>query len=407
MPRSTPLSKASSPPHLLTLIALTALSVLTLTMILPSLAGIADAFGADYATVNLALAGYLAMTAVVHLTSGPLSDRFGRRPVLLTGLVLFTIASCACSMAQDVWTFLIFRMIQAAIVSGTALSMVIVRDTTTARKTAGALGTISMAMAIAPMLGPMLGGVIDTAFGWRSVFHFFALAGFAMFVVCWADLGETRPDRTETPGADRNGMLILFQDRRFWPYALCTAFSTGAFFIFLTGAPLVAGGTFGVSTAEIGLYLGTITAGFMVGAFLSSRLAPRYALSTMMIAGRLVACAGLLACLVIVLAGWLSPVVYFGGTLFVGLGNGITMPSSNTGAMSVRPGLTGTAGGLNAAFNVLSGAALTSLAGLILTPANAPYGLLILMLAASAAGLLAALWARRLEKHGQDVVEQV
>jgi Bcr/CflA subfamily drug resistance transporter len=386
-----------TPPHLATLILLPAFSVLSLNMFLPSLANIAADLNADYATVSLAVAGYLAVTAVVQLVVGPLSDRIGRRPIVLAALTSFVIASVACSLAQDVWSFLIFRMFQGGIVSGYALSLAIVRDTTSERKAAGLIGYISMTMAIAPMLGPMLGGVLDTAFGWRANFYFYAIFGLLLLVICWIDLGETKTNKTEENGIAPERVRTLIAEPLFWAYALCTTFSTGAFYIFLTGAPLVAASEFGVNTAQLGFYIGTITAGFMLGSFLSGRLAPRYEPSTMMLAGRLTACAGLLVGLVAMLASFLNPVIFFGSTIFVGLGNGLTMPSSNTSAMSVRPNLAGSAAGLNGAMVVAGGAILTTLTGLALPEEGAAVILNLLMLAASGAGLICVLWAMALK----------
>jgi len=385
-----------TPPHITTLIALTAFSTLSLNMFLPSLASIANDLDADYGTVSLAVAGYLAITAVIQLIVGPLSDRIGRRPVILGALALFTGASITCALAQDVWTFLIFRMLQGGIISGYALSLVIVRDTTSEREAAGLIGYISMAMAIAPMLGPMLGGVLDTVFGWRSNFYFYAASGVFLLVLCWIDLGETKSARSSEINGGSDTAITLLREPLFWAYSLCSAFSTGAFYIFLTGAPLVARTEFGASTAELGLFIGTITAGFIVGGFIAGRFAPRFAPTTMMLAGRLVACTGLLIGITLLATGWLSPMVFFGSTIFVGLGNGITMPSSNVSAMSVRPNLAGTAAGLNGALIVAGGAILTTVTGLALPEKGAAIALLALMLSASGAGLVSVLWAIRL-----------
>ena len=262
------------------------------------------------------------------------------------------------------------------------------------------IGYISMAMALAPMLGPILGGTLDAAFGWRSVFHFYALAGFCMFVLCWLDVGETRPERAHN--ADGNGGHFLgpwHANPGSGPMRLCTAFSTGAFYIFIAGAPLVADTTFKVSTAQLGLFIGSITGGFMLGSFFAGRYSPHHPLATMMIAGRLFAFGGLILGLTLVLSGWLSPLLFFGCTIFVGFGNGITMPSSNSGVMSVSATSAGTAAGLNGAFNVTCGALLTLLTGFVLTPANAPVLLMVLMLTAVVVSLLAALWARRFERN--------
>ncbi len=367
-------------------------------MFLPSLANIARDLEADYTLVSFAVSGYLAVTAAIQLIAGPLSDRFGRRPVLLAALAIFAFASAMCAVAQDIWTFLAFRMLQGAMISGYTLSLAIIRDTTPERQAAGLIGYVSMAMAVAPMLGPMLGGVLDTAFGWRANFYFYAAGGLALLVLCFFDLGETRPARLDAGTRTAGALLQLAREPRFWGYALCTAFSVGAFYMFVAGAPLVAEAAFAVSTAELGVFIGSITAGFMAGGFITGRLAPGRPPRTMMIAGRLVACGGLAAGLAIVSLGVHNPILFFGSTLFVGLGNGITTPSSNTGAMSVRPRLAGTAAGLSGALTVASGAVLTTLTGVALTAANAPTTLLSLMLATSCGGLLSVLWLARLER---------
>ncbi len=390
--------KPTSPPHLITLILLTAFSPLSLNMFLPSLAGIASDLGADYALASVAISGYLAVTAVVQLVVGPLSDRIGRRPVLLAALALFVVASLACALAQDIWTFLAFRMLQAGMISGYALSLAIVRDTTSERRTAGLIGYIGMAMALAPMVGPMLGGVLDTAFGWRANFYVYALSGLGLLLLCWVDLGETRPVRRADDGRVSAGMAALIGAPRFWAHALCTAFSTGAFYIFLAGAPLVAASVFGMTTAEIGLGIGSITAGFMTGGFVAGRLAPRVSPVTLMLTGRLVACSGLGFGLIAMTLGMVSPAVFFGGSVFVGLGNGITMPGSNARAMSVFPHLAGSAAGFSGALTVAGGALLTTLTGLALPETGGAGRVLTLMLVASGGGLLAVLWAMRLER---------
>jgi len=386
--------KASSPPSLATLILMTGTSVATLNMIVPSLANIATDLVADYALVSLALGGYLAVSAVVQLGVGPLSDRIGRRPVLLTALAVFTLASLGCAIAQTVWVLLAFRMLQAAVVSGSVLSLAIVRDTAGEADAARLLGRIGMAMALAPMLGPMLGSVLDAAFGWRVIFLLYAAAGAGLLCLAWSDLGETVP--SARGGHDGQRLATLLREPVFWCYALCTAFSTGAFYIFLAGAPRIAAAVFGIGTAELGVFVGSITAGFIAGSWLGSRLVGRHPPATVMLMGRALACLGLLAGLAVIATGHLTPVLYFGCTVFVGLGNGMTTPNSNAGAMSVRPRLAGSAAGITGALTVLGGALGTTLSGLALSGDPSPTLLIGLMLLASFLGLLAAAAAIRL-----------
>ena len=386
-------------PKLFTLILLNGLSVASLNMYLPSLPGIASEFEASYTLVNLSIAGYAAMTAILQLVMGPLSDRFGRRPVILTGLVTFSLASLGCVLAADIASFLFFRMMQAAIISAHTVSYAVIRDSSGERKAASLMGYIAVAWAIAPMLAPVFGGALDELFGWRASFWAFLLFGTAIFGLCLLDLHETNTHPSETLHEQFRTYPELLRSRRFWGYALCMAFSTGAFYAFLGGAPLVASVLFDMSPVRLGVYIGSITAGFVFGSFLAGRYAARYALTTMMIAGRLVASVGLLAGLVIVSMGFLNELTLFGACVFVGIGNGITMPSCSSGAISVRPKLSGSASGLSGAILVAGGAIMSAITGTILSGGNAAYGLLGMMLLSSVLSLGAALYVLHVDRH--------
>lgn len=366
-------------------------------MFIPSLSKIAATFSADYGLTSVSIAGYLGMTAILQIIIGPLSDRFGRRPVMLVGLLIFIVASIGCLLATDIWTFLAFRMLQASVICGAALSPAIVRDMVPARQAASLLGYISMAMAVAPMLGPMFGGLLDELFGWRASFVAFIGIGMLIFGLCWIDLGETNHQRSDTFADQFAAYPELLSSRRFWGYSLCMAFSTGAFYAFLAGVPLVAKSLFAMSTGTLGICIGSITGGFFLGSFLSGRFAERYHLTSLMIAGRVTACAGLSVGLMIFLAGYVHEVFLFGATIFVGIGNGVTMPGTSVGAMSVRPRLAGSAAGLSGALTVTGGAIITFVTGVIIDEQNGVYVLFSMMLACSVLGLLAAMAVRRLD----------
>lgn len=396
------MSPATKPPRLITLILLTATSVLTMNMIVPSLGNIARDLDAEYAVISLALGGYLAVTAFVQLGAGPLADRVGRRPVILGAILLFSLASVGCALARDATTFLAFRMVQAAIISGSILSQAIVRDTTEGPAANRRLAQIAMAMALAPLLGPVVGSLLDTAFGWRASFGLYTLVGLALLALCWADLGETRP-AAPAPGETRPSAPLggLLRDGLFWSYAFCTAFSAGGFFVFLAGAPLVATQVFGISVAALGMFVGSITLGFMAGTFLSARAAGRLRTTSVIIAGRVAVCAGMALGLAIEALGMTTALLYFGCTIFVGFGNGLTTPNSNAGVLSVNPRLAGSAAGITGALSVGSGAALTTATGWLVTRFPVSNTLLYVLLAVALAGLIAALSARRLEAARQ------
>jgi Bcr/CflA subfamily drug resistance transporter len=388
-----------TPPSLPTLILLSALSVVSLNLFLPSLANIARAFDASAAAVNLAISGYAGVTALLQLVVGPLSDRFGRRPVMLASLAIFAAASVGCLLAQDIGTFLAFRMLQAAIISGYAVSSAAIADTHARDQAASRMGYVATFWALGPMLAPMLGGVLDEGFGWRASFWAFVVLGVLAFALAWIDFGETNTRRAGSVAAQLRRYPDLLRARPFWGYALCRAFSTGTFYAFLGGAPLAAVQSFGIGTGRLGFYMGLMSAGFVLGNFLSGRYAGRVGLAAMMIAGRLTASLGLAVGLGLLLAGLVHEAVLFGACVFAGLGNGLTMPSANAGAMAVRVELAGSAAGINGALALAVGALVSGLTGRLLTPAYAAPTLLAVMLAASLLALAAALAVRRLESR--------
>ncbi len=386
-------------PKMFTLVVLSGLAVASLNMFQPSLPRIAADFDATYAYVNLAIAGYAAMTAVLQLILGPLSDRFGRRPVLLGGLSIFCLASLGCALAASIETFLSFRMIQAVIISGFTVSQAVIRDTSTSQASASLMGYLAMAWATVPMLAPFFGGLLEQFFGWRASFWAFLCLGVVAFTLSWFDLRETNTARSHTLTAQLRTYPELARSRRFWGYALCQAFSVGGYYAFLGAAPLAATVLFQVQPATLGLYIGSITAGFIFGSFLSGRLASRHALTNMMIVGRLVACFGLTAGLVVLWSGFLHEITLFGACIFVGIGNGLTLPSGSAGAMSVRPKLAGSASGLTGALMVAVGAVISAVTGAVLTPENVAHGMLGMMLLSVLLSLAAALYVRQIDRR--------
>lgn len=387
----------TTPPSLTTLILLTALSVLTLNMFLPSLSRIAADFQADYALVSLSIGGYLAVSGVVQLVIGPLSDLYGRRPVLIWSLVAFVLASVGCFLAPTVEVFLVFRMLQSTGIAGMVLSRAVVRDMYPQAESARVLGVIGMAMALAPLLGPVLGGVLDQIFGWRAVFVFFIAAGIATTALVWADLGETNATRGARFSDQFRAYPDLLREGLFWAWCGSLVFSVGGFYAFLGGAPKVGEDLFGLTPAWLGLGMGSISGGFMLGNYLGGRMTPRYGLARVMLAGRVMAMCGPLLGLALFSGGWATPYTLFGPVLLVGFGNGLTLPGANAGVMSVAPQLAGSASGLSGALTVGGGAVITSTAGWAVGFAMPAQALFAVMLITSALAYLCTLVATRIE----------
>lgn len=227
-----------TPPALITLILVTSASVLTMNAFLASLPAMADDLGASYGFMQIAVSGYLAVTALMQLIIGPLSDRYGRRPVIMGGLIIFIIASLGCVTATDGTTFMFFRMMQAAIAAGMVLSRAMVRDILPPNEAASMIGYMTAAMALVPMVGPMYGGAMEEALGWRATFWSFAVLGTAILVLCWFDLGETNHNRSASLTQQFRAYPSLFRARRFWGYSATAAFASGSFYVLLGAGPM-------------------------------------------------------------------------------------------------------------------------------------------------------------------------
>ena len=386
-----------NPPRLLTLILLTSLSVLSLNMFLPSLSRIAADFEADYALVSLSIGGYLAVSSVLQIIMGPLSDLYGRRRVMLGAMGLFVVASVGCLLAPNITVFLAFRMLQSGVIGGMVLSRAIVRDMHGQKEAARLLGVIGMAMALAPLLAPVLGGLLDEVFGWRATFLLFVVLGLVMLVVVYADLGETNLNRAARFTDQFRSYPDLLRDRLFWAWCGGIVFSVGGFYAFLGGAPKVGEEAFGLSPAVLGFGMGSISGGFMLGNFLYGRLSPRIGGARVMVAGRVFALLGPLVGVGLFVMGMGNVWTLFGPILFVGLGNGLTLPGANAGVMSVSPRLAGSASGLSGALTVAVGALVTGIAGWAVSTRLGGEGLLLVIVATSALSLLCTVLAVRMD----------
>lgn len=183
--------KTPSKSLLFTVILMTAVPLLSLNMFLASLGVMAAEFNIGYDTMAMAVSGYLVFTAFIQIIIGPIADRFGRRPVLLVSLGLFFMASCGCALVESFTSFLIFRVLQGAVATGSALSRAIVSDIVPPTQAASMLGYLSMAMSLAPIIGPTIGGGLAEVLGWRANFWLYSAFGIGLWLLVWARLPET------------------------------------------------------------------------------------------------------------------------------------------------------------------------------------------------------------------------
>ncbi|PWC40695.1 multidrug effflux MFS transporter [Azospirillum sp. TSO22-1] len=372
------------------LVAATATGPLALNIFVPSMPGMERVFDASHATVQLTLSLYLIGVALGQLLYGPLSDRWGRRPVLLAGLGLYVAASLACALAPSIGLLVLGRAAQAVGgCAGMVIARAIVRDAWSREEATRVLALVIAGMAIAPMVAPALGGFLDEWFGWRA--GFLLLVGFGGLV--WAaalrGLPETHRDLTPLPGPTAlwQAYRALLGRRLFLGYSLVVGWMTGGFFVFLAGAAHAMSVTLHRPPSEYGLYFVLLSAGYMGGNMAVSRLAGRVRLEALAFAGLLLSVAGPLVIGGFLAAGHFSPASLFLPTVLLCVGNGLTIPVAMTAAVGVDLRLAGTASGLVGFVQMGIGAAASAATGLFEPgdPVVMAAGMLLTNLAALAA----------------------
>jgi DHA1 family bicyclomycin/chloramphenicol resistance-like MFS transporter len=388
----------NTPPHITTLVLIAGVAALSLNIFLPSLPSMAKHFGVDYSVMQLSVSLYLAATAVLQIAIGPVSDRFGRRPVMFVAAVVFTIASVGAVFAPNFEIFLACRMAQAIVATGFVLSRAAVRDMVSQEQSASMIGYVTMGMSVVPMVGPAIGGLMDEAFGWQASFVVLSFSGVGLMAIIWFDMGETAVSRSSSFGEQLRQYPALLTSQRFWGYCLAAALASGAFFAYLGGAPYVATTFFHMDAANLGLNFGAPALGYLVGNFLSGRYSMRVGINKMVLYGAISSTLGMSTLAGLAALDLVGPTTFFALMISIGLGNGLLMPNANAGMISVRPNLAGTAAGLGGAFMIGGGAALSVLAGGVLGPETGPLPLILLMLATSAGAIVCILWVIRREK---------
>jgi DHA1 family bicyclomycin/chloramphenicol resistance-like MFS transporter len=387
----------ATPPSMFTLVIYASLGAVAMNIFLPSMPAIADHFNASYFAVQFMLSGFLLMNGVLQLFIGPISDRYGRRPVALYTLAAFVAASIVCAMAPSTAVLLTARTFQALVVSSFVLSRAAARDMVPGDNAASMLGYIAMGMSVAPMMGPTIGGFLQEAFGWRAPFWTLAAVGTCVLLLVWRDMGETNLNPSASMAAQMRAYPQLFKSRRFWGYALANTFATGCFFSLLGGAPFVGVEIYGLTPAELGLYFIFGPMGYFCGSLVSGRFAAKIGLYRMITAGACVTIFGMLLALLLAQLGFNHPVAFFGCTIFLGFGNGLVLPSASAGAMSVNPRLAGTAAGLSGALMTLGGGAMSALVVPLLSVEAGVTPLILFILTSAVFGLFAALYSIRVE----------
>src|SRR5215475_2883753 len=337
---------ATSKVMLALLVLMTGIAPISLYMLVPALPVLAKTFDSSISLAQMTVSMYMVGIACSQIIMGPLSDKFGRRPVLLGGITLMVVASVACVFAESLPQLIAARFLQAlGGASGMVISRAIVRDLYARDQISARLSLVIAVMMIAQMLSPLTGGLLEIAFSWRAIFCLITAASLATVIAIAFLLPETRRVRAAGNGF-RGDVGTLFTDRAFLGYLLCQVLASQIIFAFAAGGPYIVVNQMGRNSAEYGAWFATTGFAFLIGNVLCVRFAPRHSLERLIWFGLALQLGGSLLNLIWSLAGInQSPSWLFGTQMIVMVANAFVMANAAAGAISVRPEAAGTASG--------------------------------------------------------------
>lgn len=375
------------------LTCLVALGPLSTDFYLPALPEITRALGTDVAGTQLTLSVFLAGFGAGQLIYGPLSDRFGRRPIMMIGLGIYVLASFACVMANSIEALILARFLQSlGACAGPVLGRTIVRDVYGPQDSARMLSYISAAMALAPLAGPVLGGWLTVAFGWRATFIALTIFSALLALTVWSTLGETNahPDPTATRARRIvQNFLALLRDPLFRGVLLTNAFAYAGLFAFISGSPFVFIDIFGFSPQGMGLAFGVMVSGYVVGTMISGRLSRRLGPNRLLQIGVSVGACGGTLLIAPVLAGFEHPLAVMLPMSVAACSVGLVMPNATALGLGPYPTMAGSAASLMGFAQMSLGALFGILVGHNLQASIAPMAFAV---CAAMFGSLVAWW---------------
>jgi DHA1 family bicyclomycin/chloramphenicol resistance-like MFS transporter len=316
-------------------------------LIIPALPDTARDLHVSPGAIQLTITLYLIGLAIGQLIYGPISDRFGRRPVLLGGLALFTFAGIATAAAPGALTLVVARVLQSiGACAGLVLGRAIVRDSAAADRAAAQLAMLTMVMSMAPAIAPVLGGYATAWIGWRAAFALLAIVGSVTLLLAVLLLPETNRAQTGTRASMLVGSLRLFRSRAFCGYILGGACTTTSFYAFMAASPFILVDLLHQPTERVGLYYLLLMAGVAVGSFTANRIAGRVRVQFALRLANSLAIAGAALFLAADLTGMLSVTTVIAPVVLFMVGAGMASPFALSGAVSVNPHAIGAASGL-------------------------------------------------------------
>lgn len=367
-----------------------ALGLLAMTICIPSMQDWGATFHTGQAAVQLTFSAYVVAYGCLQLVYGPLSDRLGRKKILLAGLALTGLGSLGAALANDIGTLALGRLVQGA---GSAAGMVVgramVQDLFEGPMRTRIMAYIGMAMGLCPPLATIVGGTVHVHWGWQANFYLMAALSLLLWVAAWRGLPDP-PRRSQGPAHWLHALLAsyarLLREPAFCLYVLVLALTTATFYAFLGGAPIVLG-SYGVGPQGIGYYIMCIPSAYIVGNYLTTHLIHRIGERRIMALGHGLTLGGVGLVLVLALAGVHTPLALSLPLILLGIGHGLLVPPTLAGTVSLLPALAGSAAAVAGLMQQLLGAVGGYAVGLV--PHQGAVNLALLMIGFSLCAALA------------------
>lgn len=376
-------SPSSRGPLVANLVAQLAFGLLAMTICIPSMQEWGALFGAGQGRVQLSFSGYVVAYGGLQLLYGPLSDRFGRRRVLLIGLALSFVGSVLAALSTTLPALIAARVLQGAgAAAGMVIGRALVQDLFEGPERTRVMAWIGMAMGLVPPGAAVIGGLLHVRLGWQAGFVLIAALALLLMIAAWR--GLPAPPVATTPAVAapwwrtmRSSYAQLARQPAFLLYVAVLAMTTATFYTFLGGAPLVLG-SYGIGPDGVGWYIGSIPLAYIGGNYLTSRLVRRSGEFRVMLLGQLLAIGGLSLAIVLAVAGRHTALAFALPMIVLGIGHGLLMPTALSGSVGVLPALAGAAAAVAGLLQQLMGAAGGWLVGLV--PHHGALNLALMML---------------------------